>query len=306
LVEIEVCWLFHDHPRAASVLVLLVSNLVNVADLGQGRSSRRNLLSLTDNLLGIGLDLLFLLFDNLGQLRHSALERLLYLFDSGFSSHFDLLVDFFGGFRRHGHLGVLGLLLDLFGFVFEPAEGAAHGGDLGTDGSDFRLLLIKNGSSSTDSLFNQCSSVANYSDILFNMGLLFTGLRVDNFVLEIGDHFIVVRDRLLQITDVANGLLDSGVDDGQLFVGFLGLLGHSFLGLLIRVSLSNCIFFDANGFLGVGVVSIFSVDSVNASSLDLLCFLLGVVRGGLQLCVGAVVSLPGGFNIGECGLDRRH
>ena len=98
MVEIEVCWLFHDHPRAASVLVLLVSNLVNVADLVQRRSSRRNLLSLLDNLLGIGLDLLFLLFDNLGQLLHSALERLLYPFYSGFSSHFDFLVDFFGDF----------------------------------------------------------------------------------------------------------------------------------------------------------------------------------------------------------------
>ena len=31
-----------------------------MADLGQGRSSRRNLLSLLDNLFGIGLDLLFL------------------------------------------------------------------------------------------------------------------------------------------------------------------------------------------------------------------------------------------------------
>ena len=111
-------------------------------------------LSLLDDLLGIGLDLLFLLFDNLGQLLHSALERLLYLFDSGFSSHFDFLVDFFGDFRRLGHLSVLGFLLDLFGFVFELADGSGHGGDLTTDGSDFRLLLIKNGSSSLESLFN--------------------------------------------------------------------------------------------------------------------------------------------------------
>jgi len=270
-----------------------------VADLGQGRSSRRNLLSLLDNLLGIGLDLLFLLFDNLGQLLHSVLERLLYPLDSGFFSHFDFLVDFFGDFRRLGHLSVLGFLLDLFGFVFELADGSGHGGDLTTDGSDFRLLLIKNGSSSLESLFNLCISALNYSDILFNMGLLFIGLRGDNFVLEVGDHFIVLRDRRLQSTQVVNGLLDSGVDNGQLFVVFLGLLDHSFLGLLSSVSLSNGTLFDANGFLDVSVVSVSSVDSVDASSLDLLGFLLGVVRGGLQLCVGAVVSLPGGFNFSE-------
>ena len=53
------------------------------------------------------------------------------------------------------------------------------------------------------------------------MGLLFIGLRGDNFGLEVGDHFIVLRDRRLQSTQVVNGLLDSGVDNGQLFFVFL-------------------------------------------------------------------------------------
>lgn len=114
MVEIEVCWLFHDHPRAASVLVLLVSNLVNVADLGQGRSSRRNLLSLLDNLLGIGLDLLFLLFDNLGQLCNSALERqdsFIFLSLASLLILIALLKNTFSvvSDRRDGHLGVLNL-----------------------------------------------------------------------------------------------------------------------------------------------------------------------------------------------------
>ena len=308
MVEIEVCWLFQDHPGAASVLVLLGSNLVNVVDLGQGGSSLRNLLSLLDNLLGIGLDLLFLLFDNLGQLRHSALERLLYLFESGFSSHFDCLVDFFGGFRRDGHLGVLSLLLDLFGFVFELADGAGHGGDLGADGRGFSLSLLKHGSSRPHRRFHVCNSGLKRDDVLFVVALTLFGLGVENLVPEYGDLFLVLRDRRLQASDVGLGLLGSGLEDGQLSCVFPGLLGHGFLGLLSGVSVSNGILFDADGFLNVGVVSVSSADSVDASSLDLLGFLLGVVRCGLQLCVGAVVSLPGSFNFGECGRhsgDRR-
>jgi len=66
---------------------------VNVSDLSQRGRGLRDLLGLLDDLLGVGLDLLLLLFNNFGQLLDSLLERFLSLSDLLFLSDLDLLVD---------------------------------------------------------------------------------------------------------------------------------------------------------------------------------------------------------------------
>jgi len=65
---------------------------VNVSDLSQRGRGLRDLLGLLDDLLGVGLDLLLLLFNNFGQLLDSLLERFLSLSDLLFLSDLDLLV----------------------------------------------------------------------------------------------------------------------------------------------------------------------------------------------------------------------
>ena len=66
---------------------------MNVSDLSQRGRGLRDLLGLLDDLLGVGLDLLLLLFNNFGQLLDSLLERFLSLSDLLFLSDLDLLVD---------------------------------------------------------------------------------------------------------------------------------------------------------------------------------------------------------------------
>lgn len=65
---------------------------MNVSDLSQRGRGLRDLLGLLDDLLGVGLDLLLLLFNNFGQLLDSLLERFLSLSDLLFLSDLDLLV----------------------------------------------------------------------------------------------------------------------------------------------------------------------------------------------------------------------
>ena len=66
---------------------------MNVSDLSQRGRGLRDLLGLLDDLLGVGLDLLLLLFNNFGQLLDSLLKRFLSLSDLLFLSDLDLLVD---------------------------------------------------------------------------------------------------------------------------------------------------------------------------------------------------------------------
>jgi len=250
---------------------------VNVSDLSQRGRGLRDLLGLLDDLLGVGLDLLLLLFNNFGQLLDSLLERFLSLGDLLFLSHLDLLVDLSGSLRGNSDLGVLGLLLDLDGFLFELLDGILQVDDLSVDGGIFTLEPLELAGLTLDGGLDGADFGGESSDFIFVLCLKVLRFGADDFLLKLRNFLLLGRDSSGLCLDGTLGLHDFVSDDRSLSSVFFSLRGDLLLGLLGGMLVSNSILLNANGSLLVSVVVVSSANSVDAASLNLLVLLLGVV-----------------------------
>lgn len=189
---------------------------MNVSDLSQRGRGLRDLLGLLDDLLGVGLDLLLLLFNNFGQLLDSLLERFLSLSDLLFLSDLDLLVDLRGSLRGNSDLGVLGLLLDLDGFLFELLDGILQVDDLSVDGSIFTLEPLELGVLLLDGGLDGGDFGGESSDFIFVLCLKVLRFGTDDFLLKLRNFLLLGRDSSGLCLDVTLGLHDFVSDDRSL------------------------------------------------------------------------------------------
>jgi len=274
---------------------------MDVGDLGKSGRSLRDLLGLLNDLLGVLLNSLCLLLDNLGQLFDLLLKRFLILSLFGLFSGLDLLVDFLGNLRSDGHFSVLGLLLNSFGLDLKSLDGILNGDDLGVDGNILLLILLELGGLSLDASLGGFNFRFEVGDFILNLGLVFLLLGGSLLGLELLDFLGMLGDSVLVSLDVSLLLDNSVSNNGLLSVVLFSLLLNSDLGLVGSVLMSNGILSngDSSVFVLVSVVS--SANSVDASSLNLLIFLKGVVRSSLNGGVGSVVCLPGGSDLGQSG-----
>lgn len=165
---------------------------MNGGDLGQSRSSLRNLLGLLDDLLGIGLNLLFLLLNDLGQFLDSLLKSFLNLSLLDSLSFLYFFVYFLGSLRGDGDLSVLGLLLDSNGLFLKSLDSVIQGGDLGVDGNIFLFILLKLGVLSLDVSLDGFDFSFEVGDFVLDLSLIVLLLSDDSLVLKLSDLMLVL------------------------------------------------------------------------------------------------------------------
>lgn len=250
---------------------------MNGGDLGQSSASLRNLLGRLDDLLGIGLNLLFLLFNDLGQFLDSLLKGFLNLLLLDSLSVLYFFVDFLGSLRGDGDLSVLGLLLDSYGLFLKSLDSVLQGGDLGVDGNIFLFILLKLGVLSLDVSLDGFDFSFEVGDFVLDLSLILLLLGGDSLVLKLSDLMLVLSNSVSVLFDVSL-LLDNSVSNESLLSIVLGgLLTNSLLGLGSGMLVSDGILSngDSSVFMLMSVIS--SAHSVDASSLNLLVLLHGVV-----------------------------
>ena len=240
-----------------------------------------------------------LLFDDLGKLLNLLLKRFLVLSLLGLLSSLDLFVDLLGNLRSDGNLSVLGFLLNSFGLDLKSLDGVLKACDLGADGNILLLILLELGGLSLNTGLDSLNFSFEVSDLIFDLGYFFLLLGGGLLVLELCDSLRVLGHSVLVGLDVSL-LLDNSISNESLLSGVLsGLLLNSLLSLLSGMLVSNGILSNGDSLMSVLVSVVSSADSVNASSLNLLVLLEGVVRSSLDGSVGSVVGLPGGVDLGQ-------
>ena len=167
---------------------------MNGGDFGQSRSSLRNLLGLLDDLLGIGLNLLFLLLNDLGQFLDSLLKSFLNLSLLDSLSVLYFFVYFLGSLRGDGDLSVLGLLLDSNGLFLKSLDSVIQGGDLGVDGNIFLFILLKLGVLSLDVSLDGFDFSFEVGDFVLDLSLIVFLLSDDSLVLKLSDLMLVLSN----------------------------------------------------------------------------------------------------------------
>jgi hypothetical protein len=224
---------------------------VNGGDLGQSRSSLRNLLGLLDDLLGIGLNLLFLLLNDLGQFLDSVLKCFL-------------------------NLSLLDSLSVLYFFVY--FLGSLRGdGDLGVDGNIFLFILLKLGVLSLDVSLDGFDFSFEVGDFVLDLSLIVLLLSDDSLVLKLSDLMLVLSNSVSVLFDVSLLLNNSVSNESLLSIVLGGLLTNSLLGLGGGMLVSDGILSNGDSSVLMLMSVISSAHSVDASSLNLLVLLLGVV-----------------------------
>jgi hypothetical protein len=219
----------------------------------------------------------------------------------GLLSSLDLFVDLLGNLRRDGDLSILGLLLNSFLLNLKFLDGVLKVGDLGADGNILLLILLELGSLSLDGSLSGLNFSFEVGDLIFDLGNFFLLLGGGLLALELCDSLGVLGNSVLVSLDVSL-LFDNSISNKSLLSGVLsGLLLNSLLSLVGGMSVSNGILSNGDSLMSVLVSVVSSSDSVNASSLNLLVSLEGVVRSSLDGSVGSVVGLPGGGDLGQSG-----
>ena len=250
---------------------------MNGGDLGQSRSSLRNLLGCLDDLLGIDLNLLFLLLNDLGQFLDSLLKGFLNLSLLNSLSVLNFFVDFLGSLRGDGDLSVLGLLLDSYGLFLKSLDSVLQGGDLGVDGNIFLFILLKLGVLSLDVSLDGFDFSFKVGDFVLDLSLILLLLGGDSLVLKLSDLMLVLSNSVSVLFDVSL-LLDNSVSNESLLSIVLGgLLTNSLLGLSSGMLVSDGILSNGDSSVLMLMSVISSAHSVDASSLNLLVLLQGVV-----------------------------
>jgi len=250
---------------------------VNGGDLGQSSASLRNLLGRLDDLLGIGLNLLFLLFNDLGQFLDSLLKGFLNLLLLDSLSVLYFFVDFLGSLRGDGDLSVLGLLLDSNGLFLKSLDSVLQGGDLGVDGNIFLFILLKLGVLSLDVSLDGFDFSFEVGDFVLDLSLILLLLGGDSLVLKLSDLMLVLSNSVSVLFNVSL-LLDNSVSNESLLSIVLGgLLTNSLLGLSSGMLVSDGILSNGDSSVLMLMSVISSAYSVDASSLNLLVLLHGVV-----------------------------
>jgi hypothetical protein len=250
---------------------------VNGGDLGQSRSSLRNLLGLLDDLLGIGLNLLFLLLNDLGQFLDSVLKCFLNLSLLDSLSVLYFFVYFLGSLRGDGDLSVLGLLLDSNGLFLKSLDSVLQGGDLGVDGNIFLFILLKLGVLSLDVSLDGFDFSFEVGDFVLDLSLIVLLLSDDSLVLKLSDLMLVLSNSVSVLFDVSLLLNNSVSNESLLSIVLGGLLTNSLLGLGGGMLVSDGILSNGDSSVLMLMSVISSAHSVDASSLNLLVLLLGVV-----------------------------
>jgi len=157
------------------------------------------------------------------------------------------------------------------------------------------------GGLSLDASLNSLNFSFEVGDLIFDLGNFFLLLGGGLLTLELCDSLGVLGHSVLVSLDVSL-LLDNSISNKSLLSGVLsGLLLNSLLSLMGGMSVSNGILSNGDSLMSVLVSVVSSSDSVNASSLNLLVSLKGVVRSSLDGSVGSVVGLPGGGDLGQSG-----
>ena len=250
---------------------------MNGGDLGQSSASLRNLLGRLDDLLGIGLNLLFLLFNDLGQFLDSLLKGFLNLLLLDSLSVLYFFVDFLGSLRGDGDLSVLGLLLDSNGLFLKSLDSVLQGGDLGVDGNIFLFILLKLGVLSLDVSLDGFDFSFEVGDFVLDLSLILLLLGGDSLVLKLSDLMLVLSNSVSVLFNVSL-LLDNSVSNESLLSIVLGgLLTNSLLGLSSGMLVSDGILSNGDSSVLMLMSVISSAYSVDASSLNLLVLLHGVV-----------------------------
>jgi hypothetical protein len=281
---------------------------MNMSDLGQSGRGLRDLLSLLNDLLGVLFDSGLFLLNDLGEFLDLLLKRLLIFSLLDGLSSLNFFVDFLRGLRSDGNFSVLGLLLHLLVFDFKSLDGLLHGDDLGVDSNIFLLILLELGGFSLDVGLVGFDLSLKVGDFIIDLGLVLLLLGGGLLVLELSDFLRVLGHSGLVLLDVSLLLNNSVSDQSLLSVILSSLCLNSLLSLVGGMLVSDGILSNGDSLVSVLVSVVSSANSVNASSLDLLVLLEGVVRSSLDGSVGSVVGLPGGSDCGQSlsvGADSR-
>lgn len=272
---------------------------MNDGDLGQSGSGLRNLLGLLDDLLGISLNLLLLLLNDLGQFLNSLLKGFLNLSLLDSLSVLYFFVHFLGSLRGDSDLSILGLLLDSNCLFLKSLDSVIQGGDLGVDGNIFLFILLKLGVLSLDISLDGFNFSFEVGDFVLDLSLFLLLLGDDSLVLKLRDLMRVLSHSVGVLFDVSL-LLDNSVSNKSLLsIVLSGLLTNSLLGLLSGMLVSDGILSNGDSSVLMLMSVISSAHSVDASSLNFLVLLQGVVRSSLSGSVLGIVSLPLFLDLGQ-------
>ena len=189
----------------------------------------------------------------------------------------NFFVDFLGSLRGDGDLSVLGLLLDSYGLFLKSLDSVLQGGDLGVDGNIFLFILLKLGVLSLDVSLDGFDFSFEVGDFVLDLSLILLLLGGDSLVLKLSDLMLVLSNSVSVLFNVSL-LLDNSVSNESLLSIVLGgLLTNSLLGLSSGMLVSNGILSNGDSSVLMLMSVISSAYSVDASSLNLLVLLHGVV-----------------------------